>query len=70
MTSILMWRNFETVRRWGKENGEKRRVFVSRGGDCSLWMALKKCEGKNYENFDGFRLKIKSDIRLDQYLFT
>ena len=27
MTSILMWRNFETVRRWGKENGEKRRVL-------------------------------------------
>ena len=26
-------------------------------------MTLKKCEGKKYQNFDGFRLKIKSDIR-------
>ena len=25
---------------------------------------------KNYKNFDGFRLKIKSDIHLGQYLFT
>ena len=25
---------------------------------------------ENYQNFDGFRFKIKSDIRLGQYLFT
>ena len=31
MTSVLMRRNFETVRRWGKENGEKKTRFVSRG---------------------------------------
>ena len=30
----------------------------------------KSVEGKKYKNFDGFRLKIKSDIHLGQYLFT
>ena len=27
-------------------------------------------KGQTYLNFDGFRLKIKSDIHLGQYLFT
>ena len=30
----------------------------------------KSVKGKNYYNFDGFRLKIKSDIHLGQFLFT
>ena len=30
----------------------------------------KSVKGKNYSNFEGFRLKIKSDMRLGQYLFT
>ena len=30
----------------------------------------KSVKKKNYHYFDGFRLKIKSDIHLGQYLFT
>ena len=30
----------------------------------------KSVKVKNYQNVDGFRLKIKSDIHLGQYLFT
>ena len=30
----------------------------------------KSVKGKNYQNFDECRLKIKSDIHLGQYLFT
>ena len=54
----LMWRNFETVRRWGKENGEKKTSFVSRGEIFRYgWVILKKCEGKIIKTLMDFDLK-------------
>ena len=50
MTSILMWHNFDTVRRWGKENGEKKTSFVDRGEILVMDDPKKKCEGKKLLN--------------------
>ena len=35
-----------------------------------MYYPEKSVKGKNYLNFDEFRLQIKSDIYLGQYLFT
>ena len=46
MTSMLRWRNFETVRRRFKENGEKRRV-LGVGGRFVVMDDPKKSENGN-----------------------
>ena len=57
MTSMLMWGNFETVRRWFKENGEKRRV-LGEGGRFFVMDDLKKSEnGKKNKTLMDFDLK-------------
>ena len=48
MTSILIWRNFETIRGWGIENGEKKTSFVSRGRFFVMVDPKKSVKGKKY----------------------
>ena len=57
MTSILMWRNFETLRRWGKENGEKKTSFVSRGRFFVMDDPKKSVKGKIIKTLMDFDLK-------------
>ena len=57
MTSILMWHNFETVRRWGKENGEKRRVLWIGGRFFVMDDPKKSVKGKIIKTLMDFDLK-------------
>ena len=57
MTSILMWRNFETVRRWGKENGEKRGVLRVGGRFFVMDDPKKSVKGKIIKTLTDFDLK-------------
>ena len=57
MTSILMWHNFETVRRWGKENGEKRQVLWIGGRFFVMDDPKKSVKGKIIKTSMDFDLK-------------